>query len=140
MSDLPTLHLPAQGELHMSTLGQYSLYPMLLHEPFMVVPLKLLTTDPGAWSMPYPEDNTPLLALAWLGQFVFAFALTVLCSSWPARKIFGMFIEPAWFDKFVSHARYCEEGLYARLGEESSACKPTEKEAGAPARGGDKGV
>ena len=110
MSDLPTLHLPAQGELHMSTLGQYSLYPMLLHEPFMVLPLKWLTTDPGAWSMPYPEDNTPLLAPR-LAQFVFAFALTVLCSSWPARKIFGMFIEPTWFDKFVSHARYCEEGL-----------------------------
>ena len=60
--------------------------------------------------MPYPEDNTPLLAPR-LAQFVFAFALTVLCSSWPARKIFGMFIEPTWFDKFVSHARYCEEGL-----------------------------
>lgn len=111
----------------MSTLGRYTLYPMLIHEPFMSLPLKWFTNEPDAWSMPYPEKSAALLALAWLGQFAFAFTLTLLLSAWPARMIFSVFIEPAWFEKFVDFFRRCEEGLYGYQGRASAARMPRER-------------
>jgi hypothetical protein len=123
----------------MSTLGRYTLYPMLIHEPFMSLPLKWFANEPDAWSMPYPEKSAALLALAWLGQFAFAFTLTLLLSAWPARMIFSVFIEPAWFEKFVDFFRRCEEGLYGYQGRASAARMPRERKLPEEEAGGREG-
>jgi len=84
----------------MSDLGQYSLYPMLLHVPIMKLQLIWLRGSDADESIPYPE-NAFLVVLCYLGQLSFCFALTVLLSSKAVRSVFWVFFQPTWVEVFM---------------------------------------
>merc|ERR1712146_18579 len=51
----------------------------------------------------------------------------------------GVFIEPAWFEKFVVFFRRCEEGLYGYQGRASAASMPRERKLPEEEAGGREG-
>eukprot|EP00929_Paragymnodinium_shiwhaense_P108378 TRINITY_DN74695_c0_g1_i1.p1 TRINITY_DN74695_c0_g1~~TRINITY_DN74695_c0_g1_i1.p1 ORF type:complete len:477 (+),score=44.94 TRINITY_DN74695_c0_g1_i1:148-1578(+) len=120
----------------MTELGQYSLYPMLLHEPIMKLQLIWFAED-NAWTMPHPA-NGALLTLAWIGQIAFATLVTVVFAMKPVRAVFGCIIEPVWAERLVEKV----ENYEARLDEVAAQAGETRDLAaatGEPTEAGAKG-
>eukprot|EP00929_Paragymnodinium_shiwhaense_P114222 TRINITY_DN82566_c0_g1_i1.p1 TRINITY_DN82566_c0_g1~~TRINITY_DN82566_c0_g1_i1.p1 ORF type:complete len:509 (-),score=38.72 TRINITY_DN82566_c0_g1_i1:239-1765(-) len=80
--------------------GQYSIYPMMLHQYITSQQSLVFEGSHADLTAPYPS-NRGLIILAWMAVVAFCFGLTAVLSTKLVRLIFGPILEPVWAEKLV---------------------------------------
>jgi len=101
----------------MSELGQYSIYPYLLHLQFVPLATWLLSL------CGLTLTSSALLELAT------SFVICTLLATWPVRSVFWVFFQPTWLEGLLADAAPAKpklpEAKLVQIVEDTSANKPT---------------